>query len=158
MKAFVGITDRDWYDFLSRRPDLDEVNFWQPSGSTNFVALTLGQPFLFKLHWPDNYIVGGGFFTQFSKLPVSLAWEAFGEKNGAGSYKEMRRRIEKYRKLAAPSREDYVIGNIILVEPFFLPQQHWIPAPADFSKNIVRGKGYDLDRGIGKEEGFDTGS
>ena len=27
MKAYVGITDRDWFDLLSHRPQLDEVNF-----------------------------------------------------------------------------------------------------------------------------------
>ena len=32
MRFFVGITDRDWFDFLSRLKGLDEVNFWQPSG------------------------------------------------------------------------------------------------------------------------------
>src|SRR5436190_1476722 len=32
MRAYVGVTDRDWYRFLLARPELDEVNFWQPSG------------------------------------------------------------------------------------------------------------------------------
>ncbi len=41
MKAFVGITDRDWFDLLSRRPQLDEVNFWQPGGNSQFRALLL---------------------------------------------------------------------------------------------------------------------
>ena len=39
MKAFVGITDRDWFDLLSHRPQLDEVNFWQPGGNSQFRAL-----------------------------------------------------------------------------------------------------------------------
>ena len=42
MKCFVGVTDGGWYRFLSRRPDLEEVNFWQPSGSTVFKALNRG--------------------------------------------------------------------------------------------------------------------
>jgi len=29
MKGFVGITDNDWYAFLSQEPGIDEVNFWQ---------------------------------------------------------------------------------------------------------------------------------
>jgi len=33
MKLYVGVTDNDWYHFLSRLPNLDEVNFWQPGGS-----------------------------------------------------------------------------------------------------------------------------
>ena len=39
---------------------LDEVNFWQPSGGRRFHALEPGEPFLFKLHYPENAIVGGG--------------------------------------------------------------------------------------------------
>jgi hypothetical protein len=36
VRFFVGITDRDWFDFLSRLNGLDEVNFWQPSGQLHF--------------------------------------------------------------------------------------------------------------------------
>lgn len=32
MKAYVGVTDGDWYRFLAERPEISEVNFWQPSG------------------------------------------------------------------------------------------------------------------------------
>lgn len=144
MRAYVGITDWDWFQFLRARPDIAEVNFWQPSGRHAFRALSLGEPFLFKLHAPRNFIVGGGFFAHFSLLPVSLAWRTFGEVNGAESFFEMRRRIEKYRRIAPQPFEDYVIGCIVLEEPFFLPRVRWIPAPADFSPNIVSGKGYDL--------------
>jgi hypothetical protein len=52
VRFFVGITDRDWFDFLSRLNGLDEVNFWQPSGQQQFRALQIGEPFLFKLHSP----------------------------------------------------------------------------------------------------------
>jgi putative restriction endonuclease len=144
MKAFVAVTDRDWYEFLRRRSDLDEVNFWQPGGGRQFRALSPGQPFLFKLHYPENAIVGGGFFAHFSLIPASLAWDAFGEKNGAPTFSEMRRRIERYRRIAPDPREDYNIGCIILEEPFFLEREQWIPAPASFARNTVVGKTYDL--------------
>jgi len=29
MKGFVGITDNDWFAFLSQQPGIDEVNFWK---------------------------------------------------------------------------------------------------------------------------------
>lgn len=32
MKAFVAVTDNDWFEFLGSQPELDEVNFWTPSG------------------------------------------------------------------------------------------------------------------------------
>ena len=150
MKAFVAVTDGEWFRFLGQQPGIDEVNFWKPGGGTGFSALTLGAPLLFKLHWPDNYIVGGGFFASFSRLPVSIVWETFGIKNGARSYEEMRARIEYYRRVAPSPREDYAIGNIILEDPFFFPREQWIPAPADFAKSVVQGKGYDLAQPEGR--------
>jgi putative restriction endonuclease len=143
MNAFVANTDRDWFDFLAARDDVDEVNFWQPSPSGRFRALSPGELFLFKLHYPQHFIVGGGFFAHYSVLPASLAWETFAEKNGATSLTQMRQRIERYRRAADPS-EDYQIGCIILEEPFFFEQDLWIKPPASFARNIVRGKTYDL--------------
>jgi putative restriction endonuclease len=144
LRAFVAVTDNDWFDFLRRHAELSEVNFWQPGGGRQFRALAPGQPLLFKLHYPQNFIVGGGFFATFSILPISLAWETFGIQNGVSSYTEMRRRTAKYRPDTGDPRKDYEIGCIILEEPFFLDESRWIPAPADFSKNVVVGKGYDL--------------
>ena len=83
MKLYVGVTDNDWYRFLSHHDNVDELNFWQPGGKQRFQSLKPGELFLFKLHSPQNFIVGGGFFTHSTILPVSLAWEAFGEGNGA---------------------------------------------------------------------------
>ena len=47
---------------LASQPGLDEVNFWQPGSNTQFRALSPGELLLFKLHSPDNFIVGGGVF------------------------------------------------------------------------------------------------
>ncbi|PYM59834.1 MAG: hypothetical protein DMD79_16885 [Candidatus Rokuibacteriota bacterium] len=109
MRAYVAVTDREWFRFLRLRPDLDEVSFWQPGGTREFRALSVGQPFLFKLHYPNHAIVGGGYLRHASALvPTSLAWEAFGEKNGVDSLAEMRRRIEGYRRIPTDSHADYV--------------------------------------------------
>jgi putative restriction endonuclease len=64
MKLFVGVTDFDWYAYLSSIENIDEVNFWQPGGRTVFKSFELGELFLFKLHSPHNFIVGGGFFAH----------------------------------------------------------------------------------------------
>src|SRR5215468_3543421 len=109
MKLYVGVTDKDWYRFLSQVPNLDEVNFWQPGGKQLFARLKPGKLFLFKLHSPLNYIAGGGFFTHYSKLPVSLAWDAFGQKNGAATFAEMRAKILRYRGATTDQREDFEI-------------------------------------------------
>jgi putative restriction endonuclease len=141
MRFYIGIADYDWFTYLKSQ-NADEANFWQPSGSNQFRALSPGDLFLFKLHSPRNYIVGGGFFSHFSLAPISFAWEAFGTKNGAQSLLEMRYRVEKYRHLADGRDEDYVIGCILLQRTFFWHEPDWIPIP-NWPASIVRGKGYD---------------
>ena len=142
MRFYVGITDFDWFTFLAGNVSIDEVNFWRPSAGQAFKALDLGEPFLFKLHSPRNYIVGGGFFGYYTSLPVSFAWKSFGEKNGAGSEQEMRTRLARYRRESANSAKDYEIGCILLQSPFFFPESEWIPA-SDWPPSIQVGKGYD---------------
>jgi putative restriction endonuclease len=149
MNLFVGVTDQTWYDFLRSQNGIDEVNFWSPSGNTNFQALKPGEIFLFKLHSPQNYIVGGGFFAHSSILPLSLAWEAFGLKNGASSLIQMRELILTYKKDTNPY-EDFRIGCILLEQPFFFSEDQWIPVPLDWKPNIVKGKTYQLDNEFGK--------
>ncbi|HEY8483331.1 MAG TPA: hypothetical protein VIL13_01885, partial [Longimicrobiales bacterium] len=69
MNAWVAVTDRDWFDFLSRQPDVDEVNFWQPNPwGGRFGVLRRGEPMLFKLKSPVNAIAGGGFFEYYVDL------------------------------------------------------------------------------------------
>lgn len=149
MKLFVGITDYDWFRLHASKPTVEEVNFWRPSPDANFRALRPGEPFLFKLRSPHNFIVGGGFFIKFLHLPVSLAWDAFGEGNGAYSLDEFRIRIGKLRRRPILPHEDPRIGCVILEEPFFFDEPDWIPIPPDFKLNIVSGKGYDLQAGTG---------
>src|SRR4051812_15720397 len=114
MKLWVGVTDKDWFEYLAlQRPD--EVNFWQPSGSRTFRVLQPGEPFLFKLHSPDNFIVGGGFFVRYSALPASLAWDALGQKNGVESFDVLLRGARKSRRSDEPL--DPIIGCNVLAEP-----------------------------------------
>jgi putative restriction endonuclease len=143
LRLFVGITDRDWYELLRQLPGLEEVNFWAPGGKP-FRALSAGELFLFKLHAPAHFIVGGGVFTHDTLLPCSLAWEAFGQANGASTFTEMRARIARYRGADPASREDFVIGCRIVTQPFFLEQSDWIPVPS-WARQIVQGKTYSVD-------------
>lgn len=140
MRLYVGITDKDWYRKLSAAAP-DEVNFWKPGAQGSFSFLQPGELFLFKLHAPDQFIVGGGHFVKFSRLPMSLAWLAFGEKNGVASQTEFLARIRKYRKI--DPGPDPVIGNIVLAQPFWFPRDEWIPTPSDWPNSTVQGKGYD---------------
>ncbi|MBA4163553.1 MAG: restriction endonuclease [Erythrobacter sp.] len=144
INLIVAVTDEDWFNLLRGQATLDEVNFWSPS-PRSFHALRPGELFLFKLHAPKNFIVGGGVFAHADQLPCSLAWEAFGIKNGAESHKEMRDRIVKYRRAGVFEKHDFEIGCRILTQPFFLDKQSWIPVPEDWSPNIVSFKTYSTD-------------
>lgn len=148
MKLWVGVTDRSWFEMLAAAQPI-EVNFWQPSGSRQFRVLQPGELFLFKLHSPNNFIVGGGHFVSYSALPTSLAWEAFGQSNGVSSLPDLLQRVQKYRgKTDTP---DPIIGCNILAEPFFLKEKDWIPVPASWAPNLVQGKSYDTTSSDGKQ-------
>lgn len=147
---FVGVTDAGWFNSLAAHKP-DEVNFWQPGGRTVFKAVETGGLFLFKLHSPFHGIAGGGIFVRHTFLPVSLAWQTFGEKNGARDFASFAEAIYRYRKTNRRQEPDPVIGCIVLTEPFFFPQVDWVPAPEDWKPNIVVGKSYNAEVGVGRE-------
>lgn len=144
VKLVVAVTDREWFEHLRSRPHLTEVNFWSP-GAASFRALEAGELFFFKLHAPLNYIAGFGVFAHANTLPCSLAWEAFGEANGASSFQEMRLRIARYRHIAPGDRSDFVIGCRVLAPAFFFDENDWLEVPDSWSRNIVSFKTYTSD-------------
>ena len=73
VRSYVGVTDGEWYRYLAARPGLREVNFWRPSGGGRFGALSVGEPFFFKTHYPGNRVVGGGFYSDFAPMTASEA-------------------------------------------------------------------------------------
>jgi putative restriction endonuclease len=144
MRAYVGVTDQNWYRFLAGRPLVSEVNFWQPSGGREFRVLAPGEPFFFKTHYPHNQVVGGGFFSDSARLRVSEAWEFFGQANGAASVEQMRARIGRYRRAPIGPGEDPLIGCLFVRDVRFFPEEASVEPPPRFAPSIVQGKSYDL--------------
>lgn len=146
MTIYVGLTDYDWYAHLRSMPYLDEANFWRPSGTNAFRVLRPGEMFLFKLHGQHREIVGGGFFARFVRLPVSVAWDYFGHKNGVTNLDEMTRRVMHYsRDLAAQpllARHAHQVGCVLLEELFFFSRDQWIPEPTAWGSHTQQGKSY----------------
>lgn len=152
MKLFVAVTDQSWFDFLSRQQDIEEVNFWTPRPwGGQFGVVQRGGPVLFKLKAPHNAIAGGGFFEHYTKLPISIAWDAFTEKNGATTLEEVRQRTGRLRRVTPRPWEDFTIGCIIIVEPFFWPRELWIRDIPGWHPNIQRGRSYNMATEEGKE-------
>ena len=144
VRAYVGVTDGDWYRYLASRPELTEVNFWRPSGSNQFRALTPGEPFFFKTHHPHDQVIGGGFYSGFAQLRVSEAWEFFGRANGAESLEQMRTRVGRYRRASIQPGEDPVIGCVFVRDTKFFSSSDVADPPPRFARNVVQGKTYDL--------------
>ncbi|KAA0273356.1 MAG: HNH endonuclease [Acidobacteria bacterium] len=151
MRGFVAPTDYGWYQFLRARPELREVNFWRPS-QNRFGALDPGELFFFKLKAPHNAIGGFGLFTRGAVLPAWEAWDVFGPANGTADLAELLARIERLAGGSArgPMNVDTWIGCLAINEPVFFPPDEWVDVPADWRREIVSGKGYDLSSGHGR--------
>lgn len=146
MKYWLGVTDNRWYDFISSR-SLGEVNFWQPTPRPPFKHLPAGTWFFFKLKNPHNHVAGGGRFVSYTNLSLSMAWDYFGDQNGAGDLLEFAALIaENAHGQLDLTRE---IGCTILTDVFYLPRERWIPAGDYFPHNVVRGKSYDTEASDG---------
>ncbi|SHG79129.1 putative restriction endonuclease [Chryseolinea serpens] len=141
MNFYLGVTDTEWFNYL-KGIHPEDVNFWQPGGKTIFKAISPGAPFLFKLKKPFNAIGGLGFFSSHTFLPISMAWEIFGERNGCESFEVLYRNIKRLRSPENSLEANPNIGCIVLTNPIFFQEQDWIEVPESWSQNIVQGKGY----------------
>lgn len=151
--GYIGLTDPDWYSFLSAQPRVDEVNFWQPHGGRAFRVLKPGEMFFFKLRAPQKAIAGFGFFERFESLPAWLAWDCFGQMNGAPDFDSMIDRIARLRgdDGRAVRAGDFQIGCVMISAPVFFAEGEWVSPPTDWAKTgIQQGKTYDLQSGEGR--------
>ncbi len=144
LHGWVAPTDFGWFEFLRARPHLDEVNFWFPKPRAPFTRLPPGSPVFFKLKAPHNRVAGWGVYTRFMALPLWQAWDLFGEKNGVPSFERLRRVIGDYRQRGTVAEPGDVIGCLMLTTPRFYPPEAWVPVPASYASNLVRGRSYDL--------------
>jgi putative restriction endonuclease len=145
---YIGITDNNWFDYLSKL-EPDEVNFWRPKSQDQFRALQPGELFLFKLHAPFHFIVGGGVYAHHSFFPIRTVWDTFLQKNGTPDYRTFAERITHYRGLDGANLP---LGCTILTQPFFWPRDLWLPMPVDWPKSgVMEGKRYDVTTPIGEK-------
>lgn len=151
MLGWIAPTDPDWFEFLSKHAPLEEVNFWTPSSHFTFRAEP-GTPFLFKLKAPHKAVAGFGYFQRYDALPEWLAWETFGQANGAPSFEAMKTRLDRIRQRnrMETSADLQQIGCIILAQPVFLPRELWTPQPSNWPWRNLRPMRYDLTVAEGK--------
>ncbi len=152
LKLYIGNTDLNWFNHLSQlEPTPEDINFWRPGGGS-FKAISHLSPFLFRLKSPVNKIGGVGFFAQYSQMPISMAWQFFGKRNGNESFIDFRNSILKYRNQRGKVQElDPLIGCIVLTDPIFFDQKDYIDLPNNWNRSIVQGKSYQISESPGKE-------
>lgn len=148
MNFYLGVTNNEWYDFLRQRKP-EDVNFWQPGGNLTFRRLSRGEPFLFKLKSPRNVVAGLAFFSSHSFLPISMAWEVFGERNGCQSSERFQKMILNNR--IQKDNLNPTIGCIILTNPIFFDREDWLNIPFDWAPSIQQGKTYTTETEVGNE-------
>lgn len=147
MRGGVAVTDPGWWEFLRGRPDLDEVNFWRP-GAQPLKGLVPGEPLFFKLKGAADAIAGFGLVSRYERMPVWLAWNVFGQANGVSTERAL---LDRLGRLASgPMARDTEIGCIAVVGAVFFEPPDWVARPADWSRNIVSMKRYDLTHGEGR--------
>lgn len=154
--AVVALTDKAWFDHFRPTDELtivDEVNFWQPLTQHAFRALDAGGPFFFRLKAPINAIVGFGFFAVQSALPVDVAWDVFGWKNGCPRHTRFVDRIRRFRERhGGRGSETADLSCLVLREANFLPERSWLQwgDAQSWARDIVSYKSYNLNEGPGR--------
>lgn len=149
MKFYLGVTDNEWFDYLSKI-NPEDINFWQPGGNSSFKVIPSGSPFLFKLKKPNNAIGGIGFFSSHIILPISVAWDVFGNRNGSATFDAFQGNIGRLRSRDNSLNLNPNIGCVVLTSPIFFRKEDWIPVPENWSNNIVQGKSYSTEDAIGR--------
>lgn len=138
MRSFVGLAERAWVERVGALSPGD-ANLWRRHQRL-FRALEPGEPYLLKLHAPWNAIVGAGRFVAAERLPLSLAWLAFGAANGVDDPAEFRRRVA--RGHPEPTAVDPSLSCVVLDRPTILDEDDWVAAPDDWRPSVAHGKVY----------------
>jgi putative restriction endonuclease len=125
LAAYLGITDNNWFEYLRQNQINDDVNFWVPSARPH-MGVEPGSLWLLKLHSPLNFIAGVGVFMHYSVLPLQMAWDAFGMRNGVPTLDALRRIIMRHKRSGADSWNTDV-GCAVLNQVVFLPRELWVP-------------------------------
>ena len=140
---YVANTDNEWFDFLKARSPLEDVNFWKLTPQT-FRAIGEGHFFVFRLKSPRDLIGGYGVWASSINVPIQLAWDSLGERNGSLTMGHMIAAIRRYRRDQRIDAQS-LIGCRVLTSPVFFEPSDWFPVPLDWSHNIVTGKVYNSE-------------
>ena len=104
VRAYVGVTDGTVVPVPCRPAGADRSQFLAAGGGHAFRALRPGEPFFFKSHYPQNQIVGGGFYWVRADAALGCLGTARpGERRGQPRG-DCATQIARYRKRSGPER------------------------------------------------------
>lgn len=146
MNGYIGITSREWYEFLVEHQIHNEINFWRKN-TNQFKVLKPGEPFFFLVKnskgvKTERQVLGYATFERFETNTVKAAWDIYKEGNGDNQYDRFIARMEKMFNKTLQNEE---IGCIILsnfkvfATPVLLSE-----IGIDFQNSIVSGKSIEL--------------
>jgi hypothetical protein len=79
-------------------------------------------------------------FERFERLSAWLAWDCFGEMNGAPDFDSMIKRILRLRGDDESSIRagDFQIGCVMISAPVFFGKSDWVSPPTDWAKTGIQ--------------------
>jgi hypothetical protein len=122
------------------------------TGGRTFRAIAPGEPVFFRLKSPLSRIGGLGRLARYETLPVKLAWDCVGPKNGTPDFATMLARTRMYARKCGHLDVGpmHAIGCMMISDPVFFATDDAVDQPASLAGQIVSGKTYSLDHGEGR--------
>jgi putative restriction endonuclease len=148
VKGYIGHTDHSWWQYLRGRSDLQEVNFWRPSGARRFSALASGEPFFFRLKSPINRIGGFGLFARYAALPIWRTWEVFGQANGVADELQLLERVSRLARRRVGLAD--AVGCVAVTGCTFFDPDDLVDVPRSFNPQNLSGALIDLGSNEGQ--------
>lgn len=86
MNGYIGVTSREWFQFLSANDIHSEINFWRKN-TNQFKVLEQGESFFFLVKnekgvKTEREVLGMATYERFEVNSVDEAWEKYREGNG----------------------------------------------------------------------------
>ncbi|MER1985732.1 MAG: HNH endonuclease [Solibacillus sp.] len=146
MNGYIGITSREWFEYLVEHQIHNKINFWRKN-TNQFKVLKQGEPFFFLVKnskgiKTERQVLGCAIFERFETSTVQEAWDKYKDGNGDQTFEGFIARMEKMFKTNLQNEE---IGCIILSDFKVFPQPVLLSdIGIDFQNSIVSGKSIGL--------------
>lgn len=146
MGGYIGITSREWFEYLAESQIHNEINFWRKN-TNQFKVLKQGEPFFFLVKnirgiKAERQVLGFATFKRFEVNTVQEAWNIYKEGNGDYIFEDFIARMENMFKTKFQNEE---IGCIILSDFKVFSQPVLLSEVGiNFQNSIVSGKSIEL--------------